>query len=223
NESYARIHCEGYFAVTPNTAQFGAQASYFFGFSALSVEGSAGFDALIQFLPFHFTVTISTTFSVKVFGLGVYGVDIELTLEGPTRWHAHGTASISFFFFSIDIGIDFTWGDIIDVLLPAIEVLQLLADELAKQSNWRAFLPPGSNLLVSLRQLDPAEAAFVLHPVGTLRVSQRHLPLDLTLDKIGLQNRATRTGSASASRRAGSARPATCRSSSRRRSSRTWM
>lgn len=187
NESYARIHCEGYFAVTPNTAQFGSQASYFFGFSALSVEGSAGFDALIQFLPFHFTVTISTTFSVKVFGLGVYGVDIELTLEGPTRWHAHGIASLSFFFFSIDIGIDFTWGDIIDVLLPAIEVLQLLVDELAKQSNWRAFLPPGSNLLVSLRQLDPTEAVFVLHPVGTLRVSQRHLPLDLTLDKIGLQ------------------------------------
>src|SRR5262249_26287062 len=34
NESYARIHCEGYFAVTPNTRQFGAHASFFFGFSA---------------------------------------------------------------------------------------------------------------------------------------------------------------------------------------------
>jgi hypothetical protein len=187
NESYARIHCEGYFAVTTNTAQFGAHASYFFGFSALSVEGTSGFDALIQFSPFHFTVTISTTFSVKVFGLGVYGVGIELTLEGPTRWHAHGTASLSFFFFSIDIGIDFSWGEDQDTTLPPVAVMPLLTAELGKQSNWRAFLPPGSNLLVSLRELDPAEADFVLHPVGTLRVSQRLVPLDLTLDKFGNQ------------------------------------
>ncbi len=187
NESYARIHADGYFAVTTNTAQFGSHASYFFGFSALSVEGNSGFDALIQFSPFHFTVTIQTTFSVKVFGLGVYGVDINLTLEGPTRWHAHGTASLSFFFFSVDIGIDFSWGEDQDTTLPPVAVMPLLAAELGKQSNWRAFLPPGSNLLVSLRQLDPAEAAFVLHPVGTLRVSQRLVPLDLTLDKFGNQ------------------------------------
>ena len=56
NESYARIHADGYFAVTTNTVQFGTHSSYFFGFSALSVEGSSGFDALIQFSPFHFTV-----------------------------------------------------------------------------------------------------------------------------------------------------------------------
>jgi Family of unknown function (DUF6603) len=187
NESYARIHAEGYFAVTTNTAQFGAHASYFFGFSALSVEGNSGFDALIQFSPFHFTVTIRTSFSVKVFGLGVYGVDIRLTLEGPTRWHANGTASLSFFFFSIDIGIDFSWGEDEAPSLPPVAVMPLLAAELGKQSNWRAFLPPGSNLLVSLRQLDPADTAFVLHPVGTLRVSQRLVPLDLTLDKFGNQ------------------------------------
>jgi hypothetical protein len=187
NESYARIHADGYFAVTTNTAQFGTHASYFFGFSALSVEGSSGFDALIQFSPFHFTVTIQTSFSVKVFGLGVYGVGINLTLDGPTRWHAHGTASLSFFFFSIDIGIDFTWGEDEDTSLPPVAIMPLLSAELGKQSNWRAFLPAGSNLLVSLRQLDPNEAAFVLHPVGTLRVSQRLVPLDLNLDKFGNQ------------------------------------
>lgn len=188
NESYARIHCEGYFAVTTNTVQFGSHASYFFGFSALSLQGSSGFDALIQFSPFHFTVSISTSFSVQVFGLGVYGIDVELTLDGPTPWHAHGTASLSFFFFSIDIGIDFTWGDDRNTTLPSVAIMPLLAAELSKQSNWRAFLPVGSNLLVSLRPLDPSEAAFVLHPVGTLRVSQRLVPLDITLDKLGSQS-----------------------------------
>ena len=50
--SVARIGVQGYFAVTTNTAQFGAQAELFFGFSAISVEGHLGFDALFQFSPF---------------------------------------------------------------------------------------------------------------------------------------------------------------------------
>ena len=47
---------QGYFAVTTNTAQFGAKAELFFGFSAISVEGHLGFDALFQFSPFKFVV-----------------------------------------------------------------------------------------------------------------------------------------------------------------------
>jgi hypothetical protein len=187
NESYARIHFDGYFAVTTNTVQFGSHSDYFFGFSALNVQGSSGFDALIQFSPFHFTISVSTSFSVNVFGVGCYGVGIDLTVDGPTPFHASGSASLSFLFFSISIGIDFTWGDAQNTSLPPVAVMPLLEAELAKQSNWRAFLPPGSNLLVSLRQLDPSEANLVLHPVGTLQVSQRLVPLDLTIDKLGSQ------------------------------------
>jgi hypothetical protein len=185
NESFARIHADGYFAVTSNSVQFGTSAQYFFGFSALSVSGHSSFDALIEFSPFHFSVSISTSFSVQVFGLGVYGIDIDLTLDGPTPWHAHGTASLSFFFFSVSIGIDFTWGGSQDTTLPPVQVMPIVAAEYAKQSNWRAVLPTGSNLMVTLRALDPSESQFVLHPVGTLQVSQRAVPIDLTLDKVG--------------------------------------
>jgi hypothetical protein len=187
NESFARIHCDGYFAVTTNTVQFGTHSNYFFGFSALSVEGHSSFDALIQFSPFHFVVQVSTAFSVKVFGLGVYGIDIDLSLEGPTPWHAHGTASISFLFFSVGIGIDITWGDSQDATLPPVAVMPILAGEFGKRSNWRALPPTNSNLLVSLRKLGADDDGFVLHPVGTLQISQRAVPLDLTLDKIGTQ------------------------------------
>jgi hypothetical protein len=38
-----------------------------------------------------------------------------------------------------------------------------------------------------LRQLDTSDSALVLHPVGTLQISQRAVPLDLTLDKVGNQ------------------------------------
>lgn len=187
NESFARIHADGYFAITTNTVQFGTHSSFFFGFSACSVEGSSGFDALIQISPFHFIAEISTQFSIKVFGIGVYGVGIDVSLSGPTPWHVHGTASLSFFFFSIDITIDFTWGDDPNTMLPPIAVMPILTAELQKSSNWKTQLPSNEKLLVSLRQLDPAEAALVLHPVGTLQVSQRTIPLDLRLDKVGSQ------------------------------------
>ncbi len=187
NESYARVRAEGYFAVTSNTAQFGAQSEYFFGFSAVSVTGHSGFDALFQFSPFYFIVESSTAFSANAFGIGVFSLDIDLTLSGPTPWHAHGDASIGFLFFSISIGIDVTWGDSRDTSLPPIAVMPILVAEFGKSANWRAQLPAGSNLLVSLRQLDPADPTLVLHPVGTLQVSQRAVPLDLTLDKDGNQ------------------------------------
>jgi hypothetical protein len=151
------------------------------------VQGGSSFDALIQFSPFHFIVSFSTSFSVNVFGVGCFGIDITLSVEGPTPFHASGTASISFFFFSVGIHIDFTWGDTENTTLPPVAVMPLLVAELSKQSNWRALLPTGSNLLVSLRKLDAAESAMVLHPVGTLQVNQRLLPLDLTIDKFGNQ------------------------------------
>lgn len=187
NESFARIHADGYFAVTTNTVQFGTHSDFFFGFSACSVSGSSGFDALIQFSPFHFIAEISTQFSVQVFGFGVYGVGIDVSLSGPGPWHVHGTASLSFFFFSIDIGIDFTWGDNPNATLPPVEVMPILAAEAQKASNWKTALPPNVKLLVVLRQLDPTETALVLHPAGTLQVSQRAIPLDLKIDKVGSQ------------------------------------
>lgn len=65
--------------------------------------------------------------------------------------------------------------------------MPIVKGELEKRSNWKAQLPSGAHLLVSLRALEPSEAALVLHPLGTLQVSQRAIPLDLTLEKLGSQ------------------------------------
>lgn len=187
NEDYARISADTYFAITTNTAQIGAHVLLFFGFSAVSVKGEMGFDALFQFSPFHFTIEVTTSVSATVFGVGMFSLDIDITLEGTTPWHVYGKASISLLFFSVDVPIDRTWGDQRDTRLPPIAVLPIITGELGKVANWRAQLPQGSNLLVTLRKIDPAETALVLHPVGTLRVSQRAVPLDLTIDKVGNQ------------------------------------
>jgi hypothetical protein len=187
NEDYARITATTYFAVTTNTAQIGANAQLYFGYSSVSVNGQMGFDALFQFSPFHFTVEVLTAVSATVGGVGLFSVDIDVTLDGTTPWHVHGKASLTFLFFSVPIPIDHTWGDQRDTTLPPVAVVPILTGELGKLANWRAQLPTGSNLLVTLRQLDPTETALVLHPVGTLKISQRAVPLDLTIDKIGNQ------------------------------------
>jgi hypothetical protein len=194
NTDVARIGVQGYFAVTSNTAQFGAKAELFFGFSSLSVQGHLGFDALFQFSPFRFVVAISAGVSVKVFGIGLFSVSLDVTLTGPTPWQISGTASISLLFFSIGVDVDVTWGEERDTSLPPVSVLPLLADELTKPESWRTRSPVGGSPLVSLRALEGAEADVILHPVGTLVVQQRVVPLDITVDKVGSQRSADVSG-----------------------------
>ena len=187
NTSAARVSVESYYAITSNTAQFGARADVFFGVSGLNVQGNLAFDALFQFSPFSFVIDLSASLSVKVFGVGLFSVHLHGTIEGPAPWHIEGHGSISLFFF--DIGVDFsvTWGEDRRQELPPIPVLPLIQTELNKPDNWRAFLPPGTSLLVSLRQIPADEAPLILHPVGVLRISQRAAPFDLHLDRIGAQ------------------------------------
>ncbi len=49
-----RLTCEAYFALTSNTVQFGAHAHLYAAAAGFNVTGDAGFDVLIQLLPFHF-------------------------------------------------------------------------------------------------------------------------------------------------------------------------
>jgi hypothetical protein len=188
NESYARIRIEAYFAVTSNSVQFGAKAELFFGVSAFNIDGHLAFDALFQFDPFFFSFGLSISLSVKVFGIGLFSVGFSGLLEGPTPWHIEGRGSISILFFSISVPFSATWGEEADTKLNPIEVFPLLEHELGALTNWRAELPKGNNITVSLRKLGEQDSdRLVLHPVGTLKISQRRIPLDLELDKVGNQ------------------------------------
>jgi len=184
--SFAKIKVSGYFAVTANTAQFGAAVELFFGLDALKVEGHIGFDALFQFSPFYFIITFSASLSVKVFGIGLFSVRIRGQLEGTSPWHIEGEGSISLLFFDISVPISETWGEDADTVVPSIEAMPVIRAELEKTSNWTALLPSASQISVSLREIE-ASTELVLHPVGQLRVAQRAVPLDLVIDKIGAQ------------------------------------
>ena len=187
NTDIARIRTETYFAVTSNTVQFGSKTEVMFDVGVARIDGHLGFDALFQFSPFYFIIEISASVSLKVFGVGLFSISLQFALEGPTPWRAHGTGTLSLFFFDVSADFDITWGDSKDTTLPPIPVMPLLRAELDKLDNWRAELPVNNNLLVSLRKLSDAETAQVLHPIGSLRVSQRAVPLDMKIDKVGSQ------------------------------------
>ncbi|GAA0418506.1 hypothetical protein Acor_19460 [Acrocarpospora corrugata] len=185
DEDWGRIRITNYFAVTSNTAQFGAAAELYFKFSAISIQGHIGFDALFRFSPFYFIVEISASVSLKVFGVGVFGIHLQFELEGTSPWRARGQGSISFFFFDVSADFDETWGEAKHTELDPVNVLPLLKAELEKPESWRA-LSPGTHLFVSLRDLpDSGPGALVLHPAGALEVRQRAVPLDIGIAKVG--------------------------------------
>jgi hypothetical protein len=180
------IRVSGYFAVTSNTAQFGAKAEVRLGFGGFGVEGHLAFDALFRFSPFSFIIRISAGVSLKAFGVGVFSIDLDFQLEGPSPWRAHGRGSISLLFFEISADFDITWGEERDTALPPVEVLGLLENEVRKVEGWQTRLPAGGvNPLVTLRQLPGTD--LVLHPLGSLFVHQRAIPLDVRIDRVGAQ------------------------------------
>jgi hypothetical protein len=180
------LRVSGYFAVTSNTVQFGAKAELRLGFSDFGIEGHLSFDALFQFSPFRFIIDISAGLSLKAFGVGLFSIDLQFTLEGPAPWRAHGRGSISLLFFEISADFDLSWGEERTTTLPPVEVLALLEREVRKVEGWRTRLPEGGgNPLVTLRQLPEGE--LVLHPLGTLFIHQRAIPLDVRIDRVGAQ------------------------------------
>ena len=187
NTDEARIRVECYQAITSNTAQFGARAELYFGFSAFSVEGHIGFDALFQFFPFYFIIHVSASVSMKAFGIGVFSIRLRFSLEGTTPWRAKGTGTLSLLFFDIPADFDETWGETINTTLPDIEILPRFIEDISKREQWRAILPENSNLLVSLRKLNETTDKLVLHPVGTMVVQQKLVPLNIEIEKIGNQ------------------------------------
>lgn len=189
NESWGKIRVEGYFAVTTNTVQFGSKFELMFGFSEFKIEGHLAFDALFQFNPFYFIIEISGKVSLKVFGAGLFSISLKFSLEGTSPWRAKGYGKIKILFITFKARFDESWGEKENTQLPPIQIIPILQEELGKSQNWQAIAPTSNSLLVTLRDIPKSEEGedetLVLHPVGSIRISQRALPLKITLDKVG--------------------------------------
>jgi Family of unknown function (DUF6603) len=180
------LRAEAYFAVTSNTVQFGAKIELRAGASIFNVYGFLSLDALIQFDPFHFIAQIGAMLAVRRGSSTLFSVRLDLILEGPTPWHANGKASFEIgFIFTITISVrfDVTFGDAVATVLAPVLVFDLLMEALNQRGNWSA-VTTGVSPLVTTRDLG-TRSSEIIHPMGSLAVSQKVVPLRLPINRFG--------------------------------------
>jgi uncharacterized protein DUF6603 len=184
-----RLKVESYFAVTSNTVQFGSRVELYAAAGDFNVYGFLGFDVLFQFDPFHFIADLYGGIAFREDTDVIAGINITAQLSGPSPWDAHGTASLTILFVDVDVDFHVRWGEPPPSISSNTEdLLKLLQDELADTRNWRADLPAGSHLHVTLRTIAPpaGEELLVVHPAGVLTFSERSLPLEnYVIEKFG--------------------------------------
>jgi hypothetical protein len=179
-----------YFAVTTNTVQFGARVEVYYGIDLFNVYGFLGLDVLINFNPFHFVAEIEAEIGVRTGSTVLFSITLQLTLEGPSPWHARGTGSFRIGFIikvKVSANFDVSFGDPQETHLDSIDVLAEMAKALGNLGNWRPRLPAGSNQHVTLRALPDPTTTLVLHPFGALEVSQKLVPLHVAVQRFGTQ------------------------------------
>lgn len=179
-----RLAASAYLAVTSNSLQFGANVDAYASAGGFAVHGYIGFDALFVFSPFSFEFDFSAGFSITYDGTTLAGVTLSALLAGPTPWHLHGDASLTFLFFTVSASIDLTWGDSNQATLPPAAVLPALTGALGDPRNWSVALPPTGDPGVSLRSITADPAAIVVQPGGVLEVREIVVPLDIPITKF---------------------------------------
>jgi hypothetical protein len=181
-----RLTCDAYFAVTPNTIQFGARAMLYAAAHGFSVQGDVGFDVLIQLIPFHFIADFQASLQLRAGSRSLFKVKVKGELEGPRPLRVSATATFEIFWCDVSISFDKT---LIEgekpPLPPAVDVLDELLVALCAPASWSTELPPQHHG-VTMRRLPP-NTPFALDPLGELTVKQTVVPLNTSrdLDRFG--------------------------------------
>ena len=173
---------EMYFAITSNTVQFGSRTEAGVEIGPISVHGWFGFDALIQFTPFHFVATVDAGMAASFSGRRVRQHPgarraVRTRAPGPARDRQRQDPHPR------QQGVTITLDRTPPESVPQIENLAThLRDEIRKPANLRGegedrdvvFRAPGAGTALK------PEA---IVPVGKVVWEQKRVPLDRTLEK----------------------------------------
>jgi hypothetical protein len=181
---HARIIIQTYFAITSNTAQFGAKAELFAEKGSFNIYGFVSYDVLFQFIPFRFIAEFGAGVALRRHSSVIMSIHVSGQLSGPKPWDAKGEASVSFFFFSVSVPFHVTWGDSNnEATVLKEDILALLQEALNDNRNWHAEIPVNNKLLVSIRTISGSSMA--VHPFGIITFSERLVPLEIEIKKYG--------------------------------------
>jgi hypothetical protein len=185
SEENLRLRCEAYFALTSNTVQFGARAELYARAAGFSVEGSLGFNVLVQFDPFHFIADFHVSLQLKRGSRNLFKVKVEGEIAGPRPLHVRGKASFEIFWVDISFRFERTLISGERPPLPEpVDVGPMLRAALAERANWTATLGAAEQKMVSLRE-GARGGELTIHPLSRLSVRQNVVPLNVDIARFG--------------------------------------
>jgi len=178
-----RISANAYLAITSNTIQFGANIDAYVSVGDFSVRGYLGFDVLIVISPpsISFEFDFAASLDVAYKGHSLAGLNVTGVFTGTSPWHVHGDATFHILCFSVSASVDATWGQSITPAPPPEKVLPDLLPALQDPNNWSAGLPDGDTQAVTVSAPPPSPQTVLVHPMGTLTVREKIVPLDLPI------------------------------------------
>jgi hypothetical protein len=176
------LRLEAYMAVTTNTFQVGAALEAGIESGKISANGFLNFDALIQFVPFHFTIEFSASFVVRYESHTLAGVKFDGTLTGPGPITLSGKFCIEILFMDICFSDTFVLGDPTgDILAPVSSLVQALTPELDKAANLSMTGAEDREVAITPT---PAASKPTLIPQGQIVWTQKRAPLNVTVERL---------------------------------------
>ncbi|MHA6323761.1 DUF6603 domain-containing protein [Roseivivax sp. CAU 1753] len=183
-----RLSIAGYFAQTLNSVQFGASAELFAQgpkfpvLGRVSAEGHIGFDALIYFNPFSFTVDIDGGISLMVNGKVKAALYFAISMRGPNPFFFSGEVWVKVCKINVRFAVTTTFGQSRSAPAASASAVAELRRALEASGALEAAAPsPGSGGMITFRQVEEP----LIEPLGQLRISQNAVPLDVTIEKLG--------------------------------------
>jgi hypothetical protein len=180
------LRSEAYFAVTSNSVQFGARLELRDEIAGCGLNGWFSFDALFKWDPvFSFSIHASAGVAVQVLGETLMGINVDLTIEGPSPWHVHGSGSVDLFLFSASLDFDVRWGNELPAP-PPVDLGPVFAEALARPGAWVGAVPNGETTFVTLSATarKVVSSAQAVHPLGRVTVRERAVPLEVQISRF---------------------------------------
>jgi hypothetical protein len=191
------LTASGYFAITSNSAQFGASIELRASGYGIRLTGGFGFDVLFVFSPFSFTASVHAGVRVSFHGFGL-GVTLHGSMSGPTPWHFKGRVCVEVAFWDACLPIDVTFGREEPAALPEMDPwlgnedpnvdprVQVigLGTAVSDPRNWEGEQPADGYSVVSLAPAATLDRT-PIDPVGPATLRQKVCPLNQELEKFG--------------------------------------
>jgi hypothetical protein len=180
-----KLEVSGYFAVTPNTKQFGLAGKMKGSLGPLTLEAGLSIDAIINDEPYsHFVVTVKFLLQLKYKSHSLAGVKGDFRIEGPGYWHVTGKVVFEILWWDIEIPVDEESGEKPLVLPADVNLGEIVQAALANEAAWEAKLPSGSEGMVTIAAGTGATGTFA-HPLAELSIVQNVAPLGVTVERFG--------------------------------------